>query len=245
MRLGAISVGVLFSLGCSSGSGSQGDERIHASWRPRAGDVFTIKMQTFQEGSGAGTVMLTGDLRIQEVGPDGRGRGTFQIVRLELRRKDEASPAVLYEGGALKAWKEGTPPELDKLSKPLPIMLEPSGKLESELGALSWNPVPFDALGVWLPAKIVSPGESWTGKVRAAYSDWVEVEYSFAEVRGGRVRVVGRSTPKAEEKHKILIRSEGSFLRGEGYVSDALIDIDFSPLGSDVRRKVSYEIRRR
>lgn len=236
-------VGVLFSSACSSGSGLQGDERINAGWRPRSGDVFTIKMQTIQEGSGAGTIMLTGDLKIQEVGPDGRSRGTYQLVRLELRRKDEGSPSILFEDGDIKAWKEGTPPELNKLAMPLPIILEPSGKLECEPGALWWNPVPFDALGVWLPARNVLPGEKWTGSLRAAYSDWVEVEYHLLD-EGERVRVVGRSTLKAEEEHRILIRSEGLFLRREGYVSDALIDIDFSPLGSTVRRKVSYEIRR-
>jgi len=80
--------------------------------------------------------------------------------------------------------------------------------------------------------------------VRAAYSDWVEVEYHL--IPGAeRARVVGRSSPKAEEEHKILIRSEGTFVSAEGYISEASIDIDFSPLGSKVRRKVFYEIRRR
>lgn len=243
MRLAAILVAVALSSGCrSSGPGS--DDRIDARWRPRAGDIFAVKMQLLQEGgAGAGTAMMAGDLRILEVATDGKARGTYQLVRLELRSKGEESPTVLYEDGALKVWKEKDKPELDKLARPLPIILEPSGRMHAEVELQSWNPMPFDALGVWLPGRKVAPGEKWAGRVRAAYSDWVEVEYHW-EADARRARILGRSTAKAEEEHRILIRSEGTFLSAEGYVSEAYIDIDFSRLNIKARRRVSYEIRR-
>ena len=244
MRFSTILIVTTFLSGCSPASSRRNDETIRASWRPRTGDVFIINLKAIQEGSGAGTMIVTGDLSIQEVRADGGGRGTYQLLRLELRENGEASPTVLYENGTLRTWKQGSPPDAGMLAKPLPVVLLPTGKLEAQAGALPWNPVPFDALGVWLPGRNVLPGEKWTRKVRAAYSDWVEVEYTF-EVVQGRLRIVGRSTAKAEEEHKILIRCEGSFLPNEGYLSDAWLDIDFSPLKSGTRRKISYEIRRR
>lgn len=189
---------------------------------------------------------LEGRLTIVVPEAAGGGRGTFETLTFRIHEEGPEPKRLNFEHGILKesmGFREGEAQRITEgVKNPVEVILLPTGEVkssrESEPLALKGWP-----LGVQLSGKRGPASESWRGTIRAAYSDWLETEYRFTSF-GARMGVAGRSTPQAEEEHKMRVRVEGIFLPSEGHVSEGRIEIDFTPLGSKRKTTIVQRIRR-
>jgi len=234
---------VLATLGaCASTPGP--DETIDARWILKPGDVLSIRVRTDQTGLPRGSLDVDAIFRVREAAPDGSYRGTVEIVRFVA---ESEQMKLAYERGVL-AESRGLKEEqrrdmVARIDHPTESTLSPGGLLSP---IKPGDPATFAGwpLGIALPGRKVQGSETWKSVVRAAHCDELETEYRF-ETSGGRMRITGRSTAKAEEESRIRVRVEGSYLPGSGIVDEGRLEIDFSPLGMISKTTVQFAISRR
>jgi hypothetical protein len=244
MRARVFLIAALTAWGCAS---PPVDEPIDARWILKPGDAISIRIRTDQTGFPHASLDVDAIFRVREAAPDGSYRGTVEIVRFVAESEGDRGMKLVYERGAVSESRgleeEQRRSMFARIGRPTESRLSPGGILSP---VNPGDPATFASwpLGVALPGREIRGTESWKGEIRAAHCDEVETEYRF-ETSGERMRIAGRSTPKAEEQHRIRVRVEGSYLPGSGIVEEGRLEVDFSPLGMISKTTVRFAIRRR
>lgn len=219
---------------------------IDARWILKPGDVLSIRVRTDQAGFPTASMEVEADFRVRELAPDGSYRGTVEIVRFVAESGGVRPMKLVYERGVVSESRglqeEQSRAMIAKIRPPTESRLSLVGNLTpvnpgDRATFASWT------LGPALPGRIIRSSESWKALVRAAHCDELETEYRF-ETSGERMRIAGRSTPKAEEEHRIRVRVEGTYVPREGIVEEGRLEVDFSLLGMS-KTTVRFAISRR